>query len=361
MRLSMTLAVAALCSIIGHPASSGQAPALSATVAMRSVAESHVRPGYATLRDQSQALSGAMETLCAAPSTEAWSAAKSAFAATATSWGRIEFFRLGPVMAENRVERMLFFPDRKGTGLKQVQALIAEAAAPLPDAADLSTRSVALQGLGGLEFVLSGTGSDELPKGAPRRCAIGLAMANSVAAIAAELTDAWGPGSETERQWLDRGQGNTFARTDKEATNLLLGTVIHGLEAVRDLRLKPVLGKDGAADRPKSALFWRSGLTMPMAIANLEGARDLFERAMLSSAVPPEKANIAAMVRFAFRQSIMTAQALDGPIEAALANPETRDRLAYLALSVDQLIGLLDREFAPAAGLATGFSFGDGD
>jgi uncharacterized protein len=363
--VSMMLLAVLLGSFSGVAAKAESASAFSAADAMRSVAENLVRPGYGRLAISAEQLAERMQALCATPSEAAHNAAKVAFAATAIDWGRMEFFRSGPVMAENRVERMLFFPDRKGTGLKQVQALIEGGAAndstSVPDAAALAKRSVALQGLGALDYVLAGAGSEALSTAAPRRCAIGVSIAKAIATIPAELAAEWAAGGETERLWRSPGVDSPFARDQREATNLLLGTIIHGLEAVRDLRLLPVLGQDGAPDKPKSGLFWRSGLTMAMVTANLEAARDMFERSGLATALPADEANLAATVRFAFRQSINTAKALNGPLEAVLAAPAKREKLAYLALSVKQLITHLDAEFAPAAGLAAGFSFGDGD
>ncbi len=74
--------------------------------------------------------------LCTTPSQAALDAArKSPSARTVDAWSRIEIIRFGPVTEENRLERMLFWPDRKGTGLKQVQAALA---AKDPTAADAS-------------------------------------------------------------------------------------------------------------------------------------------------------------------------------------------------------------------------------
>ncbi len=72
---------------------------------------------------------------------------------------------------------MLFWPDRKGTGLKQVQAALASKDPTAADAAQLAGKSVAMQGLGALEFVLYGTGSEELATaGESYRCAYGAAI-----------------------------------------------------------------------------------------------------------------------------------------------------------------------------------------
>ncbi|MGL4405009.1 MAG: imelysin family protein, partial [Notoacmeibacter sp.] len=305
-----------------------------ASLAMQSVAENYVRPSYETLQQATANLKTSVEALCSMPTDDGLRTAKQEFAIVGAAWAKIEFFRSGPVMAENRVERILFFPDRKGTGLKQVQALIADEATAVPDPAQLADRSVAVQGLGALEFVLFGTGSEQLAVGAPHRCALGVSIAGNLNVIAIDLVSAWAKGGDTKTRWSTPGQNNPFARSDLEATNLLLGTIIHGLEAVRDLRLQPILGKNGAADKPKAALFWRSGLTLKMVIANLEGARDLFQAANLSAALPKEQTNLANTISFAFRQSIKTAQALDRPIETLLVEPITREKLAYLSLTV---------------------------
>ena len=103
--------------------------------------------------------STAEQALCAAPSQQALDAARQSFGETVDAWSAIEIIRFGPVTEENRLERMLFWPDRKGTGLKQVQAALAAKDATATDAGSLASKSVAMQGLGALEFVLFGTGA----------------------------------------------------------------------------------------------------------------------------------------------------------------------------------------------------------
>ena len=85
----------------------------------------YIRPGYAALDDAASELKSSMDALCSAPSETNLQSARIAFRASVESWARMEWLRLGPVMSENRLERILFFPDRKGTGRKQVQAAIA--------------------------------------------------------------------------------------------------------------------------------------------------------------------------------------------------------------------------------------------
>ena len=84
-----------------------------------------IRPGYRRFHASASALTGAMNGLCAAPSSDTLAKAKAAFANTVSAWSEIEMVRLGPVLEKNRFERILFYPDRKGLGLKQVQAALA--------------------------------------------------------------------------------------------------------------------------------------------------------------------------------------------------------------------------------------------
>ena len=49
----------------------------------------------------------------------------------------------------------------------------------------------------------------------------------------------------------------------------------HGLEAVRDVRINPIMPSDEREARPKEGLFWRAGLTLDMVGANLTGMQRL--------------------------------------------------------------------------------------
>ncbi len=115
---------------------------------------SYIRPGYDEVNIAASDLETSLAELCATPSGEHLEAARSGFRATVDRWSRMEWLRIGPVMSENRLERILFFPDRKGTGRKQVQAAIASRNESVIKVETLSSQSVAMQGLGALEFIL---------------------------------------------------------------------------------------------------------------------------------------------------------------------------------------------------------------
>lgn len=339
----------------------------TAQAPIRSVLEhtlvDYIRPHYTAFEQTTLGLETAVETLCDTPSEATLAAARDAFRNVAGQWAQVEWLRIGPVMSENRLERIYFFPDRKGTGRKQVQAAIAGKDAGVTDAAALAANSVAMQGLGALEYILFGTGSEELAAGtASHRCGYARAAAANLATMAGELTEGWREGTQLSRMFVAPDAQNPLFRTDKEALNLLLGTEIHGLEAIRDTRLGAFLdSSDKHRDRPKLAPLWRADMTMGSIIANLTGLEALFNASTLETAAVDPNNHLGNTIRFEFTQAIRTAESLDAPAAELLGDPQRRDKLAYLGYAIRIIIDRFDQDFAQAAGLSTGFSFGDGD
>lgn len=324
---------------------------------------SYIRPGYADFNAAVLDLESSLSELCDTPSGEDLEAAHSGFRTIVDRWSRMEWLRIGPVMADNRLERILFFPDRKGTGRKQVQSAIASRNESVTKVETLSSQSVAMQGLSALEYILFGSGSDQLAgPGALHRCAFARAAAGNLVNLSEELINGWRDGSELTAAFLAPAAANPLFRTDAEALNLLLGQMIHGLEAIRDTRINAFLDREDAnRDRPKSALFWRSGMTMASIRANLDGLEAIFNLSGIEIVSQKSAPRLADTIRFEFDQAVRTASSLEAPVAALLGEPQTREKLVYLDYAIRIIIDRLDQEFAQAGGLAVGFSFGDGD
>jgi uncharacterized protein len=182
-----------------------------------------VIPAYGAFQSASAELGDEMDALCTEPSPEQLAAARDAFIGGVTAWSEVEIVRFGPVTEENRLERILFWPDRKSTGLKQVQRALAEKDASATNPATLKNKSVAMQGLGALEFILFGTGAESLSRpGEDYRCAYGRAIARNVEEMASAIVAGWQNPAGISRQWTHPGTGNSLYRTDDEAITELL-------------------------------------------------------------------------------------------------------------------------------------------
>lgn len=340
------------------------APATGAeivSVVMGNTVENVILPAYANFQSATKELKAQLAILCKTPGKSNLESARSAFSKTAIAWGSIEFLRSGPVMKNNRLERILFYPDRKSTGLKQVQRVLVKQNITVTKIETLKKKSVAVQGLGAMEFLLFGTGFEKLGSDKNTfRCQFAETVSRNLDAIVGELTRAWNADDGIKTQWLNPGAAGSIFRNQQEAVNEILGTAVHALEAVKDIRLGVFL-RDGKSDRPKSALFWRSNNTIPVITANVEMVAKLFDDGGMGKLVVNDENGVMDAMRFEFKQAFSTLAAIDKPINLALQDKKQRKKLQYLKLVLGFLINRIDQEYSAVAGLSSGFSFSDGD
>jgi predicted lipoprotein len=321
-----------------------------------------IREGYRVFQLAAGDLAEDMASLCSAPSPASLAAAKNGFAKAARSWARIEIVRTGPAIEENRLERILFYPDRKSTGLKQVQALLAKPDEAATEVASLKGKSVAMQGFGALEFVLAGTGSESLtgPEG-NFRCRYGRAVAQNIKQIASELAAKWDAADGIQHHWKNPGPDNPLFRTEQEAMTALLGILVHGAEMVRDQRIETFYRGEDKPVFPKQAIFWRSQNTWTMVAGNLEGLRDLIRVSELVDLLPSDQYSLVGSIDFVLKSMMGVVEEMNPDIEAAVADTAERQKLDFLLVNGRDLIDRLNDQYGGAIGLTSGFSFSDGD
>ncbi|GGD26770.1 imelysin family protein [Aureimonas glaciei] len=341
----------------------GAAAAITPADVVRQAVDGTIRPGYQRFDKASEGMVEAQKALCAAPSEETVAAARKSFADAILTFSQMEFVRFGPVMVDNRIDRILFWPDPRGIALRQVQALVAEKDETATDPVALHGKSVAVQGLTALEFVLYGTGSEELAGAKGRyRCRYGAAIAANILAMSDAIVEGWreGKGGFAE-EMLDPQPTNPAYRSITDSLQEITGVFIHGLEAIRDLRLRPAFGRLPEDAKPKALLFWRSGLTATSLKGNFTGLSDLFESSGLADLLPPAAADSAASVRSTFNDAATVLATLDRPIADALTDPAARTEVGRLVVATQALQPMFVGEIAPALGLSAGFSSLDGD
>ncbi|MCR6500679.1 hypothetical protein MUO32_16645 [Shinella sp. CPCC 101442] len=320
-----------------------------------------IRPGYRTFEASAGALAEMTEAYCKAPSDEGRKAVDAAFRQAVTDWGRIEILRIGPVIDDNRFERILFYPDRKGTGLKQVQALLQKADEADANAATMGSKSVAIQGFGAIEFALYGTGSEAVAsKPNAFRCRYAAAVAAHIRTTAGELAAAWDAPDGVQKDWKHPGPDNPVFRTGKEAMTALLGILVHGTEAVRDQRIETFYRNGGIA-RPKSAVFWRSGNTWTSIDANLEGLQTLFDKSGMEELIDPSIASVYGNIDFILKSLRRITPTIDKDMQKAVSTPQEQQKINFLLVNTRELILAFDGGYGGAIGLGSGFSFSDGD
>jgi uncharacterized protein len=323
-----------------------------------------IRPGYAALAEETAALSDQVAALCQSPSADSLDAARKAFASTVAAWSKVEILRFGPIVEDRRYERLFFWPDPKGLGDRQIRDALAKRDESVTKPETLSGKSVALQGLPALEYLLYGDGAEALA--APSddggfRCAFARAAAANSAGIAKSVAEDWREGSPYEKSFLTPGPDASPYRAPKEVTLELFKSFTAGIELVRDQKLAKPLGATAEEARPKLAAFWRSGQSLANAAGNLDGVRALFAKGGLAQVVADDSPGVEKSVLFDLGHAIDVLSGIDKPMAEVVVDADVRAKIEALRVSLKSAGKTAADAIARGAGLAFGFNAMDGD
>ena len=326
------------------------------------IVEEVIRPGHASFSAAASQQTASIEALCAAPSADGLALARGDFKTLVVAWSGIEPYRFGPARKDNLFEKIFYWPDRKGRGLRQVRRVITNADSSASAAESLAGKSVALQGLGALEYVLFDATSDTLLEPGSYRCTYGQAIAATLVTKADRLTAAWADPDGFSATLQETGPDTDY-RSHKEVLQDFLRIVREQLGFVGDLKLGSALGSEQAKAKPKRAPFWRSGMTVASLEANLATVRALLDN-RINLLIPEEHARFAQSVGFELGQAerVLTQLAeTDADWISLVETPETYGQLTYLRLPINGAAQVIANSYAPALGLTLGFNSLDGD
>lgn len=331
---------------------------------VQAAVERHIRPVHEQFAATTDLLATDVAALCTTRDQPSLASARRSFEGAVRGYFALLPVRIGPILEENRQERLAFWPDPRGLGLKQITAVLAarDDAATRPEG--LTSKSVAVQGLTALEYLLYGAGAEALAtrdEAADFRCAYAVAAAKNVDRMAGEVNAAWAETGSATRLLTEPGPTNPLFQTHREAAGKIVATIANGLETAVDSMIGIPFG--GAPDKakPKIAPFWRSGQSLPAVVAALEGADHLVAILDIKPKLPKADAWMATGIAFELKKSIETARTVTLPIGDAVVDPKSRDAMRYVKVAGDDLKRTIGRDLAAALGLAQGFNASDGD
>ncbi|HMQ58556.1 MAG TPA: imelysin family protein [Rhizobiaceae bacterium] len=357
-RAFLTLAAAGL---VSTRLAQAQSRRVSVSDVLHSAVRAFIQPGYERLRQDAELMAAAADRLCATPSQAAFEQAQARFRSLVVAWSRIEIVRFGPVLEDNRADRMFFFPDRRGIGLRQIQTVLSEKDKTAASAESLATKSVALQGLGALEYLLFGTGAESLATGDGFRCRFAAAVCRRIEATATELAEEWDKPDGIAMRFAEPAPRHADFRNEEESLRALLGVLINGAEMIDDVRLRPFMGPDAAGAKPKLAPWWRSGMTGESIAAAFDGMEQIVDVTEIALLLPPDRALAVRSVMFEFANARRAIRKLSMPMPQAATDFHERQTLQYLLIVTKSLRRLFTNDLAGGLGLSAGFSPLDGD
>lgn len=316
----------------------------------------YIGPAMREFQRSATALSVSLGKLC--KPGQPWQAARleEEFRALVAAWSRIAFLRFGPLVQDNRFERVLYWPDPRGVMLRQIKPLMQGAQA----LDDLHTHSVAVQGLPALEYALYGeTGllAADAQARTPAACAYAAAVAANLAQVGDALWQAWQAQGSYAKDFAQPDAGNTFYRNEDEVLAEAIKALSTGMRFEADVKLKTVLGAQQDKARPKGLPFWRSGLALFALAEASQGLADFHQAA----AFAPEPNWLARGLDQELRQS---ADLLRGRREELLRLSDDADlyrELTLVMLKLDNARRMVDEDLAAVLGVGMGFNALDGD
>ncbi|WP_404402947.1 imelysin family protein [Pelagibacterium halotolerans] len=359
MLARFAMAIAALALMSG--AASAQDDPIPDAVGLR-IAEHFAAPATAAFTEAAAALEQSVAMLCETPSPDALAQSRDAFAHTVQSWGTLSTLRFGPLATENRFERIFFWPDARGVILRQVQELLAGKDITATDPTTLAEKSVAMQGLPALEYLLWGSGAETLTNDTvPYRCAYAHAVAGNLGAIAHEVEAEWQSGAAYHTAFTAPGPAVDLYRDKREVANEFVKALSTALQFMASAELGPAVGKDESAANPRRAPFWRSDLTFTFLAAQARGLDALIASTDFEDELPVNQSTVISSIRFDLRMIRERLEEIDMPVETAFYDPDAWEHLRYVTVALGLANDTVNDMLTGAIGLVMGFNALDGD
>jgi predicted lipoprotein len=315
-----------------------------------------VTPAFRSLAGETKKLAQAADDFAAQPSQDGFAAVRVAFDSVSDAWMQAQFFRLGPLGAQQRSDRFAYWPERRPIIDKQLSALLAKADPETLSEEKFGQSSVAVQGLPALERLLYGDTARQVLSAGPEqkaRIAVIKAIAHNLDSLARELAATW------EKAQSDP---KLFAQDPNEATAQLYAGLMTGLQIVSDQKIAGPRGQTVDKAKPKSAEQWRAGRSLKNITLNLTALRDATTGPSgFVSLLGADQAALKTEIAEAFDAALKAAEAAPEPLDTAVTDPEGRKKVGALLIAVNHVRDVLNQKVPPAIGISLGFNEMDGD
>lgn len=305
---------------------------------------------YSALADAAETLEQSAADYCAnaknQPSDDARATLEHDWLAAYQRWQAVRYVQFGPVEQQSRGWQLQFWPDSKNlVGRKVGLALKADTPATLDD---VEQAGVALQGFPALEYLLYDDAMDDASLANPGACALAHNISTHIRQTTQALEDDW------------QAFGEHFESTDGY-THTLLQSAVQSVEQLEEKRLAAPLGLAGTPANGYRAEAWRSGQSVTLMQASLEGLDRGLMPGLTALLNKRGHAELAHNVREQLDTILARADALPAGLAPSLDDDAAFANLQGFYVQVSQLRQLLAQNVAAAVGLRRGFNSSDGD
>ncbi|WP_104398914.1 imelysin family protein [Vibrio penaeicida] len=264
---------------------------------------------------------------------------------TMISWMALQGQERGPEDALNESWNMQFWPDKKNTTGRKMSAIVKSN--QVWTAEEISTKSVTVQGLGAIEWLLYDSASP-ISTDKSKTCQSGLAISENIANRAQVIAQAW-----EENPWrsLDSNKWNS------EYLSLLSNQLEYSLK-----KMSRPLAKIGNP-RPYFSESWRSQTSLSNLKANVKALQSLYLAHGYGLDKQLRQRGREALANAIVEQFELTLDTWpeDASLFAQLKSKEGYQSTLAQYNKLDHLKYLIHEEVAIELGVVVGFNATDGD
>ncbi|HJT11186.1 MAG TPA: imelysin family protein [Dongiaceae bacterium] len=337
------------------------------SAAVTATAKSAIIPGYQAFGEAAKEMQTRLGALCKSPTNETLKEAQQQFAALTVAWARIQYISFGPIFEHQRAFRIEYWPDKRNVVGRQLAEVLTKQERAALEPERFATTTVGVQGLPALERMLfdddalvalaSGDGDF--------RCGLFAAISNNLETIARDVVTGWTEGDNAFLARIEHpSETDEALPSGRDAAGRLLNDLLTATIAMRDMKLLAPLGKSLERAKGQGAEYWRSGQSIAVLVANLEGWRALFgtEQGLGGLlAAQPEGKPVADDVAAAADEAAKALAQITLPLDKAVADAEQRNQVEAFAAQLVKLRDLLAGPVTTTLNIPVGFNALDGD
>ena len=320
------------------------------------VIEQHIMPRYQKLATQSQAMSQALDQLCAAPNTTRLIAAQTQFNATLQAWQGIQHVQFGPVTLLMRNHGLQYWPDKKNIGAKQLSQALAQKEAVF-DEEYFRSASISIKGFPALERLLFSKKQEVLQN--TTECRLAAAIAQHISLNTAAIALEW---KDEAQQMLNPSEDGTY-ESDSAATTELMKSLVEPVDVIRDTKLLSPMGNSLQDSNWKRSESWRSQQSIENIRTNVAALHELYSKTTPVSvkqllAESGDSAQ-AEQIEASFIKVEQTL-AVTAEVQGSKLDANAYAQLTQLTKDLKPLLDQLEESMEPL-GIHLGFNSRDGD
>lgn len=334
----------------------------------QAVIAGHVIPRYQALARAHAGLRAQVDLLCGAPDVATLDLARAHFAIALDAWNAISHIRFGPIQSDQRFFRFQLWPDKRGTGERQVRGFLAAADESLLEPGAFYSQSVAVQGLSALELLLFPVDSVSLEDLAPGaeagfRCRFAQAITRNLSAMSESVSADWTGGEASYALRLARlpADGVPFG-SDADLAGVFLNSLATQVQVIAGPKLADPLGASAEEASPRRADSWRSARDLANVCTNLRAVGHLYDTGFAQRLrATPETRGRDGQVSRALAGALHACLEQPVTLSEGASDPAARAGLTRLRDRVEALRVTTGSALADDLDLTLGFNSMDGD